>query len=95
MIVLIESTTTTTAASSSSSTVHDHGPLSLPSSTFPNAMSSNTSHNPSSQSSMGNSDDDLTTTPCARAVAAREYAYVDCSEVYLAGKRTNGIYEIW
>jgi len=26
---------------------------------------------------------------------AREYAFVDCSEVYLAGQRTTGIYEIW
>jgi len=26
---------------------------------------------------------------------AREYAFIDCSEVYLSGKRTSGIYEIW
>ncbi|CAF0945900.1 unnamed protein product [Adineta ricciae] len=90
-----ESTTTTTTASSSTTTVHDHSSLLPPSSTFPNATSSNNGHNTSSSSSMGNPDDDLSTTPCARAVAAREYAYLDCSEVYLAGKRTNGVYEIW
>ena len=46
--------------------------------------------------SMGNGDDDITTGPCTRSTAAaREYAYVDCGEVYLAGKRTSGIYEIW
>ena len=44
---------------------------------------------------MGNSDDDITSSPCTRSTAGREYAFVDCSEVYLAGKRTSGIYEIW
>lgn len=52
----------------------------------------------------GNSVDETTginaSGPCARLAAsgilsAREYAFVDCSEVYLAGKRTTGIYEIW
>ena len=47
----------------------------------------------------GNSDDDSTNVnplgTCSRSSAAREYAFVDCSEVYLAGKRTTGIYEIW
>jgi hypothetical protein len=52
----------------------------------------------------GNSDDDSTSGiasgSCSRITAnglisAREYAFVDCSEVYIAGKRTSGIYEIW
>ncbi len=52
----------------------------------------------------GNSDNDSTAInfggSCTRISAigltpAREYAFVDCSEVYLAGKRTSGIYEIW
>lgn len=49
--------------------------------------------------SNGNSTDDSTAVgaagSCARPAAAREYAFVDCSEVYLAGKRNTGIYEIW
>ena len=51
----------------------------------------------SSTPSMGNGDDDINTNLCSRslAAAAREYAFVDCGEVYLAGKRTSGIYEIW
>jgi hypothetical protein len=58
----------------------------------------------SSSSSIGSSDNDITGaiagSPCARAAAngftsARDYAFADCSEVYLAGKRTSGIYEIW
>jgi hypothetical protein len=45
---------------------------------------------------MGHADDDIPTSPCTRSTAAaREYAFVDCGEVYLAGKRTSGIYEIW
>lgn len=46
-----------------------------------------------------NSDDEINNiipgVSCSRPAAAREYAFVDCSEVYLAGKRTSGIYEIW
>jgi hypothetical protein len=50
----------------------------------------------SSTPSIGNSDDDAVGSPCTRSTtAAREYAFVDCGEVYLAGKRTSGIYEIW
>ncbi|CAF2545682.1 unnamed protein product [Rotaria sp. Silwood2] len=49
----------------------------------------------SSTSPMGNPDDDIIDSLCARSTGARDYAYVDCSEVYLAGKRTSGIYEIW
>jgi hypothetical protein len=49
-------------------------------------------------SSIGHSDDDSTAInsagSCAR-LAARDYAFADCSEIYLAGKRTSGIYEIW
>lgn len=46
---------------------------------------------------MGTADDDISGSPCSRstAAAAREYAFADCGEVYLAGKRTSGIYEIW
>jgi len=45
---------------------------------------------------MGNSDDDVPSSPCTRSTTtSREYAFVDCGEVYLAGKRTSGIYEIW
>ena len=50
-------------------------------------------------SGSGNSDDEINNSvngvSCSRPAAAREYAFVDCSEVYLAGKRTSGIYEIW
>lgn len=49
--------------------------------------------------SNGNIDDNSTGVnsmgTCSRPAIAREYAFVDCSEVYLAGKRTTGIYEIW
>jgi len=53
----------------------------------------------SSTPAMGYGDDDISsisTNPCKRSPAtAREYAYVDCGEVYFSGKRTSGIYEIW
>jgi hypothetical protein len=49
-------------------------------------------------SSIGNSEDDSlamnSAGSCSR-LAARSYGFADCSEVYLAGKRTSGIYEIW
>lgn len=49
--------------------------------------------------SNSNSDDEINNivngVSCSRSAAPREYAFVDCSEVYLAGKRTSGIYEIW
>lgn len=49
--------------------------------------------------SNGNSDDNSSLNnlsgSCACFGSAREYAFVDCSEVYLSGKRTSGIYEIW
>ncbi|CAF0765141.1 unnamed protein product [Rotaria sp. Silwood1] len=57
-----------------------------------------------SSSRIENSDDDGATilggAPCTRIavnglVPSREYAFIDCSEVYLAGKRSSGIYEIW
>ena len=57
-----------------------------------------------STSTLGNSEDDVLTATAAGActrievngfVPAREFAFIDCSEVYLAGKRTSGIYEIW
>lgn len=42
----------------------------------------------------------ITGGPCTLALAnglssSREYAYIDCSEVYLSGKRVSGVYEIW
>lgn len=47
----------------------------------------------------GYSDNDSITnsvaSSCTRLASARDYAFVDCSEVYLSGKRTSGIYEIW
>ncbi len=80
---------------------------SLPSSPVPNINPSGVI-TPSSTASItitnGHFDDNSTTIisggSCARIVAngltsVREYAFVDCSEVYLAGKRTSGIYEIW
>ena len=76
---------------------------SLPSSPLP-ITNSNGGITISSTPSIGSSDDDSTTVigggPCTRAAAngltsTREYAFVDCSEVYLSGKRTSGIYEIW
>ena len=49
-------------------------------------------------SSVGNSEDDSLAAnsagSCSR-LSARNYAFADCSEVYIAGKRTSGIYEIW
>ncbi|UJR10670.1 hypothetical protein I4U23_014865 [Adineta vaga] len=89
-------TTTTSTTSSSLSPMPEQAILVSSSSTFivPNSTPNN-GLTTSSTPSMSSSDDDLTTSPCARAAAAREYAFVDCSEVYLAGKRTSGIYEIW
>jgi len=94
-IIALETTTATSSSSSSSSPEQ-----AMPSSPFPTPFLSNSTLNggsfvTSSTPSMGNSDDDITISPCARSKAAREYAFVDCSEVYLAGKRTSGIYEIW
>jgi hypothetical protein len=94
-IIALETTTTTNLGSSSSSPEQ-----AMPSSPFPTPFLPNSTLNggslvTSSTPSMGNSDDDITISPCARSKAAREYAFVDCSEVYLAGKRTSGIYEIW
>jgi hypothetical protein len=96
-IIALETTTTTTTTSSSSSSSPEQA---IPSSPFPTPLLPNSTSNgfglvTSSTPSMGNSDDDITVSPCARSKAAREYAFVDCSEVYLAGKRTSGIYEIW
>jgi hypothetical protein len=78
------------------------------SSSLSSSVSPNTNSNggvaTSSTPRIGGSDDDITAAiaggSCARAAAnglaaAREYAFVDCSEVYLAGKQTSGIYEIW
>ena len=71
---------------------------------IPSTNTSVTTSSTPTTPSNGNTDDDLTSIiaggPCSRLAAnalaaAREYAFVDCSEVYLAGKRTNGIYEIW
>jgi hypothetical protein len=65
-------------------------------STSPNTTLHNAGAITSSTPLMGNADDDIVTSPCTRSTtAAREYAFVDCGEVYLAGKRTSGIYEIW
>ncbi len=68
----------------------------LSTSTSPNTTLNNIGLTTSSTPPMGHADDDITTSPCTRSTAAaREYAFVDCGEVYLAGKRTSGIYEIW
>jgi len=106
-VFLLESSTTTTTSSSTSPSP-DQLIISPtpPSSPIPNINVSGNVPTSSTASSPtnGNSDDDLTAViaggPCSRLAAnvltaAREYAFVDCSEVYLAGKRTSGIYEIW
>ena len=73
---------------------------SLPPSFVPNSLPSGPTTT-SSTTAIGNFDDDITAGgSCARKAvsgltSAREYAFVDCSEVYLAGKRSSGIYEIW
>jgi hypothetical protein len=98
----------TTTISSSSSPSPDQLILSstVPSSPLPNPNppGSITTSSTASTSANGNFDDDFTGIaggPCSRKgiingiTSAREYAFVDCSEVYLAGKRTSGIYEIW
>ncbi|UJR35156.1 hypothetical protein I4U23_027925 [Adineta vaga] len=92
-----ESTTTISSGSPSS-------PDQLIISPLPHSNTSISTISTSTASSNGNTDDDLSSIiaagPCSRLAAsaiaaAREYAFVDCSEVYLAGKRTSGIYEIW
>ena len=75
--------------------------LLLDSTSTPSASTTSTSATDegSPTSTLGPFDADVpavvTDAPCSLSAAAREYAFVDCSEVYLAGKRTSGIYEIW
>ncbi|CAF3586633.1 unnamed protein product [Adineta steineri] len=89
-----ESTTTTSTSSSTSSIDQSIVSSTLPMGFLPSSTS-NGGLNTGSTPPMGSADNDTASSACARAMAARDYAYVDCSEVYLAGKRTSGIYEIW
>ncbi|CAF3329821.1 unnamed protein product [Rotaria socialis] len=70
----------------------------------PNSNGVSLTNSTISPSRIENSDNDTTSViaggPCARIavnglVPSREFAFMDCSEVYLAGKRTSGMYEIW
>ena len=103
------SESSTTSSSSSSSPSADQLILSSPFPPSP-VFNLNTNvpppltSGPSTQISSIPEDESSNAVPsgsCSRAVAngglsgAREYAFADCSEVYLAGKRTSGIYEIW
>lgn len=96
MYYLIENTIVSGTTLSSSSSLDQ---VTISSTSSINNLSNSTANGGSSISStpsMGNSDDDVPSSPCARSTAnSREYAYVDCGEVYLAGKRVSGIYEIW
>ncbi|CAF1203359.1 unnamed protein product [Rotaria sordida] len=97
--------TTTTTASSTPTRNNVFGTTSSSSDPFVLSSSPSTLISPStiinggltttSSSSMINPEDDIIDSICARSAGARDFAFVDCSEVYLAGKRTSGIYEIW
>lgn len=102
----LESTTTT----STTTTTFSPDQFLLSSASAP-AISSNSNPigNPSSNTAANktaNDDSDTNTKmnldvdSCARAsthcaTTSREYAFSDCSEIYLSGKRNSGIYEIW
>lgn len=76
-------------------------PQSIPNS---NPNSGTLANSTTLSSRVENFDDDATSIlsggPCALIAVnglapSREFAFIDCSEVYLAGKKASGIYEIW